>query len=141
MNDLIEEIRAALVYDPATGVITRNGRVAGCDKGNGYWRVTFKGKTYAAHRLAWAIYYGEWPDGEIDHINRVRGDNRIGNLRIVSREQNMRNRSGVAGVAIERNRWRAYIWTNGRLLHLGMFGCFGRAITARRKAEADIWGR
>lgn len=140
MEALIEEMRAALNYDAETGIIWRGQNKAGGDKGNGYIRLRFKGTRYAAHRIAWALHYGEWPHGEIDHINRDRSDNRISNLRVVSRSENMRNRGRVAGVHKEKGRWRAYIFKDQKLWHLGMFACFGGAIKARRNAEIEMWG-
>jgi hypothetical protein len=44
------------------------------------------------HILAWALYYGEWPKQTIDHINGIRGDNRIENLRDVSMKTQQQNR-------------------------------------------------
>lgn len=71
----------------------------------GYKRIYLLRKWYQAHRLAWLYVYGVWPDGEIDHVNNERGDNRIENLRVVSRSENMTNSktkkgntSGMKGV-------------------------------------------
>ncbi|MDA6380520.1 HNH endonuclease signature motif containing protein [Escherichia coli] len=68
--------------------------------------IMINGKAYPAHRLAWLIVYGTMPDGFIDHINRVRTDNRISNLRLVTHSENMQNRkiqknnkSGYRGVS------------------------------------------
>ena len=66
------------------------GSVAGCMNNWGYLQVCTKGKTYKAHRLVWLIEKGVWPE-ELDHINGVRTDNRIENLREVSRKENLRN--------------------------------------------------
>ena len=74
-----------------------------------------------AHRLMWLLYYGEYPDGEIDHINRNGHDNRISNLRVVDKSGNQRNaniprnnKTGVKGVSWDntRNAWRAAIRNN-----------------------------
>ena len=78
-------------------------------------------------RLAWFYVHGTWPDAEIDHINHMRDDDRIDNLRIVTRRSNNQNRSsprrdsttGVMGVSRKRNRWQASIQVNGAVLHLG----------------------
>ena len=60
---------------------------------NGYkmMGITFAGKRHRlmSHRVIWFLYYESWPVGEIDHINRNRSDNRIGNLRICNRQQNV----------------------------------------------------
>lgn len=88
---------------------------------DGYLMIMINGKAYPAHRLAWLIVYGTMPDGFIDHINRVRTDNRISNLRLVSRSQNnmntitsKRNRSGCRGVCFHsRDRlWHARVFVN-----------------------------
>jgi len=58
----------------------------------GYLKFKVGQKIIKAHCIAWALHYGEWPKQEIDHINRVKNDNRIVNLRDVSHTENMRNR-------------------------------------------------
>ena len=50
-----------------------------------------KGRQYLQHRVAWALHYGEWPASFIDHINHIRDDNRIHNLRVVTRAENNSN--------------------------------------------------
>lgn len=57
----------------------------------GYRYISFRGRHYYAHRLAWLIVKGEWPKNHIDHINGVKDDNRIANLRDVSSAENHRN--------------------------------------------------
>lgn len=100
-----------------------------------------------AHRAAWAIYYGRWPDGHIDHINGDRSDNRIRNLRDVSRLENQRNvalnrrnKSGYLGVywLDSCRRWWAYIGSGPTRKTLGYFECKADAIAARKSAERDI---
>jgi len=73
------------------------GTVAGYDTGRGWLRVKISGLHYKVHRIVWKMYYGEDPpEGlEVDHINRVRTDNRIENLRVVTRSVNMANSSKV----------------------------------------------
>lgn len=61
------------------------------DHGTGYLAGSLLGRCYKAHRVAWAVFYGASPCGEIDHINGVRSDNRISNLRCVSKSKNQRN--------------------------------------------------
>lgn len=101
------------------------------------------GVYYRAHRVAWAITHGEWPTSDIDHINGVRDDNRICNLRAVTRSQNRRNssmrsdnKSGITGVALDKkfNVWRAQIHVDGKHITLGAFPTFEAAVGARRKA-------
>jgi hypothetical protein len=110
----------------------------------GYGHGDIFAKRYKAHRVAWALYYGEWPEGEIDHINGIRSDNRLINLRVVSHKDNMRNqrlskanKSGVIGVcwASHRGKWSAQIKVNRKKLHLGLFGTIKEAAAARKAAE------
>ena len=90
---------ALLSYDAATGMvvwlvnkgIAKAGQVASSVNALGYGRVKINGKSVLAHRLAWALHYGEWPDGAIDHINGIKTDNRLCNLRLATRAQNQQN--------------------------------------------------
>ncbi|WP_430318310.1 HNH endonuclease [Pseudomonas nitroreducens] len=95
------------------------GAVAGCLDGKGYWQIRVFGKRHFAHRLAWELFYGVKPTGEIDHKNGVKTDNRIENLRIAMPAQNMANHgisrantSGFKGVS----RLPSGSWV-GRLSH------------------------
>lgn len=103
-------------------------------------------KAYKAHRVAWAIYTGSWPRDEIDHINHIPHDNRISNLREVSRAQNSKNmprskanNSGCTGVSWHKRakKWRARIKFD-KEIHLGLFDCFDDAVKARKKAEEEF---
>jgi hypothetical protein len=69
------------------------GSTAGSVKRNGYVAIKIDGVLYKAHRLAWYLGTGVWPapEIEIDHINRVKGDNRLCNLRLVTRIGNQAN--------------------------------------------------
>ena len=100
--------------------------------------------TCLAHRVAWALYHGEWPSGQIDHINGVRTDNRISNLRCVSHTENQRNQkrsrrntSGCTGVFwhSRTSKWCARIGVNSRSIDLGLFENKEAAIAARKAAE------
>jgi hypothetical protein len=128
-----------LAYDAATGVLTwvrprRStfiGKPAGCVSHSGYVTVCLGRTPVPAHRIAWLLHYGEWPQYDIDHINGNRADNRIGNLRDVPRRinrENMRSampgsRSGLLGVRWHaRDRlWYAAITVRGRRTILGYF--------------------
>ena len=88
-------------------------------------------------------------DMVVDHINRVKHDNRKDNLRICSQKENSRNlkisinnTSGVTGVCFNKsnNRWRATIGINGKRIHLGYFANKQDAIEARLKAELELFG-
>lgn len=124
---------------------SKPGDAAGTILRNGYVQVKIKQKRYYAHRIVWMMHYGEIPVGfEIDHINHNRQDNRIENLRIVSRKQNRmnssmysNNSSGFNGVrwCNDRMKWIATIRANGKEKNLGRFDSFGDAVLARVRAN------
>ena len=97
-------------------------------KSNGYRHGSINGKYFMAHRVAWAIYHGVWPSGQIDHINGIKSDNRLTNLRDVSASQNMRNvsykprsKSGVYGARFHKatGRWQAAFRVDGKVYSFG----------------------
>ena len=113
------------------------------DRG-GYFRGQILKKSYSLHRVAWALHYGKWPIGQIDHINGNPEDNRILNLRDVSQTENARNQklhvdssTGYVGVTFRKlaNKWRAQIRAEGKNKHLGYFDNMNDAIDARKSAE------
>ncbi len=135
-----EMIKELLIYNPDTGIflwkIASVGRikmlgVAGSKHNQGYIVITIKGKAYLAHRLAWLYVYGEIPREQLDHINNIRSDNRIANLRVATHIQNQgnqikphhENKTGFLGVSFDkrRNKYVAYISINGRNKKLGRF--------------------
>ncbi len=110
----------------------------------GYRRGNIFGRPYKAHRIAWALYHGSWPDGEIDHINGTPSDNRILNLRDVSSLENSRNlarksnnTSGVCGVSWSKAsmKWMAQITVKRKAVYLGVFDTREAAIDARLAAN------
>lgn len=110
----------------------------------GYLRGKIFNKMFSAHRLAWAIHYGELPSHCIDHINGDRSDNRIVNLRDVPPALNSRNakiptnnKSGCVGVAWSKKnkRWISYISTDDGRVHIGSFREYNEAVAARRNLE------
>ena len=132
-----ERLRELLNYDPETGVFTwrvsrrataRPGSVAGTITPKGY-RAIWIGANYRAHRLAWLYVHGEWPSGEIDHIDGNRANNAIANLRDVSTSFNHENlrkarsdsRHGFLGVSPMGKRWKARITVRGKFQHLGIY--------------------
>ena len=103
-------------------------------------------RSILAHRVAWCLFYGEWPSGMIDHMNGERDDNRIANLRIASPSENGRNRrknvtntSGCKGVYFckQKRRWRAFMKLDGKVLHFGYHKTIEAAKEARAAAEAQ----
>jgi hypothetical protein len=119
------------------------GKVALTSKCNrGYARGKIFMQNAYAHRVAWCIYYGKWPDFEVDHINQNKSDNRISNLRAASPSQNRCNRgaqknskSGVKGVfpSVTKGKWIARIRVNGVQIHLGTFP---DVISAKREYDS-----
>ena len=147
-----EQVRELLDYDPETGRFTwriaprghKAGSQAGCIDSYGYVVIRIAGAGHKAHRLAWLIAYGEWPDDQIDHINGDRSDNRIANLRDVSTQINQQNQrrartnnrsSGLLGVTRKRGRWQAQIETNGKNVFLGCYSTKEDAHSAYLKAK------
>ena len=135
-----QRLREILFYDPETGLLTwiasparrvTAGDEAGCLTEQGYRKVSLSGGRFYTHRLAWLYTTGEWPTGEIDHINGKRSDNRIENLRDVSRSRNNQNRrhaaknslSGLLGVEwhSKSGLWQARIKTDTGRVALGYY--------------------
>ena len=152
-----EYLRSILGYDPATGIFTwkvstanriKVGDVAGSPNGDGYLRLKVQSRLHLTHRLAWLYTYGEWPEDQLDHINRNRSDNRIANLRDVSHKQNLQNASkrsdntsGHPGVHwySRYSKWQARIKHNYKYIHLGYFTTIEDAVSARKAAEKLYW--
>ena len=153
-------LKELLHYNPDTGIFTWTSKPSitspisiGSEAGtntNGYVCIYVIGRIYKAHRLAWLYIHGEWPEDQIDHINRVKDDNRLINLREAGCIENSRNRtisknntSGHVGVYAHgaSGKWAASIHNGrGKLLHLGLFADIGDAISARARAELSIRG-
>jgi hypothetical protein len=135
-----QRLREVVSYDPSTGVFTRLVRTAQRHQvgdradlpcGGGYRRIAIDSIKIQAHRAAWLYVHGEFPSGQIDHINGVRDDNRLANLRDVTpaiNSQNQRgprrdNKSGFLGVVwfAPTSQWRARIHFKGKGRHLGLY--------------------
>lgn len=147
-----------LAYNPETGLfwwkkpLPRGGnrpmdRPAGSYRAGGYREIYYDGERYVAHRLAWFLFYGEWPEGQIDHINGVRDDNRIGNLRVATNSQNKANSrkprtntTGYKGVQPRGERWIAQIKHGGKRRFLGTFPTPEEAHQAYCRAAAETFG-
>ena len=151
------ELKQLLIYDPVTGVFTnkttRNSRsVAGDESGTllniGYRQVTLNNKRYFLHRLAWLYVHGQFPDQELDHVNGNRADNRIDNLRLVSKKQNMENqclradnRSGYRGVSWSngKKKWIAQVCHNNKRQTVGRFDTVEEAALAAKQARDQLF--
>jgi HNH endonuclease len=135
----VERVRELLDYDPETGVFTwrfgrrkaKKGAIAGSYTADGYQRICVDRGRYLAHRLAWLITYGVLPPDETDHINGIRDDNRMANLRLATKTLNMENMrrpridntTGILGVSWNKRakKFRSLIRFAGKNLHLGYF--------------------
>jgi len=157
----LSELNQLLRYDPESGEIywiaPGKGRIkkksAGTKEISGYKGIVINGKRIRAHIIAWALYNGKWPDDQIDHINGIKTDNRIINLREATNLQNGKNfriksnnKSGVTGVYWDKdnNKWAAVIKVNHKQIRLGRFVDFADAVKARQGAEIKYfgeWGR
>lgn len=117
-----------------------SGRRAGCMAGH-YRAIRIDGRRFLEHRLVWLWHFGDWPEHEIDHINGNKLDNRVENLRNVTRQENAKNlpvrnaKHGVPGVRPFGARWRASISHGDVTVYLGTFDDYASAVTARRDAE------
>lgn len=130
-----EYLKRILDYNPDTGEFRwkekiarciRVGNVAGNMEMSGYYRITIHGNPFPSHRLAWFYYYGKWPTQIIDHINRIKSDNRIVNLRDCSMRDNSHNSSTTNDYYVgthpsARGKWAAAIHVEQRRIHLGVF--------------------
>jgi hypothetical protein len=164
-------LRKLLTYDPDTGLLywrvrtpdmftdgkqtaahncaRWNARFAGTEAFTSVSNKRYKhgrilGKHYFAHRVIWAMANGRWPDNHIDHINGICNDNRICNLRDVTRSVNARNAkkkinntSGICGVSWHKKnqKWQANITMRGKSVNLGYFENIECATAARKAAE------
>lgn len=147
-----ERLRELLDYNPATGVFKwkptaqkrTKGLVAGSKHRGWYWIIAIDKRQYLAHRLAWLYVHGRWPLDQIDHVNGIRFDNRIANLREATTIQNRQNRkpkvAGLKGVWKYYNRWRARIYANGKCIWLGTFSTQEAASAAYREAAIKHHG-
>lgn len=154
-----ERLRNILTYDPSSGVFRwinggrniRRGQEAGATV-NGYRVIQIDGRRHYGQRLAWLYTFGRWPTDEIDHINGDPSDNKLQNLRDVTRSANMHNQrhahkgnkwSQLLGAHwnSRQRAWTSSIRTNGRLIYLGVFATDKDAhdayVSAKRALHSD----
>ncbi len=165
-----DQLNALLSYNPKTGILVWKHRPASrfkdlrsCNRWNavyagkragtvdryGYIAINLNGKLNRAHRIAWFMMTGKWPEGCLDHINGVRSDNRWENLREATRSQNncnkalrSNNKSGTSGISRHpaNGKWRVQICFEGKKHHIGYFYSKQQAIEARKLAEKQHHG-
>ena len=130
-------LQELLQYNEETGIFTwrihagnrLSNSIAGSLCKRGYFDISVDGKNYRAHRLAWLYVYGNFPIGVIDHINGIKSDNRLVNLRDVTNAKNLlsfrkvssNNTSGFLGVSKNHDGWRAEINVNVQKINLGTY--------------------
>lgn len=155
MNLTKELLNKYFSYNPEEGIFTRKtsynsfrkGDISGSVDSQGYIIISIKGERIKAHRAAMIMTHGKSPD-IVDHINGVKSDNRINNLRAVSSRQSSRNTSkskrnssGRVGVYWNKrgSKWQARICgNNGQRIQIGYFKCKLEAVAARIRAEKDL---
>mgnify|MGYP003630913526 FL=1 len=124
----------------------KSGDEVGFLNSNGYVMLSFEGKQVRAHRAAWLMSYGEVPDGQIDHINGEKTDNRIKNLRVVTNQENQmnkrvqsNNRGGTQGVYWDkaRRKYQAHLVVDGVKKALGRYDDWHEAVYAHWYAKVD----
>lgn len=160
-NDItVEYIQERLDYDLDKGKLywkpTSNkswstkfaGKEAGCRFNGGYIKLSIDNEGYLAHRLLWVLAHGYWPDG-IDHINGIRSDNRIVNLREANQSQNMsnvarwaHNTSGVKNVRWHEatGKWLVRVKKRGYTHYFGYYEDLEEACEVAHKARIELHG-
>jgi len=152
----IKKLHDTFHYDQETGAFMRralhhsNVAQAGCINRAGYRQINLKYKLWYAHQLAWAYVYGYLPACDIDHINGDKSDNRISNLRLATRSQNMQNTglrssntSGFKGAYFFKRTgtWKSEIKIEGKRIHLGYFNSAEDAALAYQQKAQELFGK
>ena len=151
------DLKKMLWYDPETGAFrwrheSRNGAikpwdVAGTMEKQGYIKIQYAQKGYLAHRLAWLYVYGYTPELTVDHINGIRDDNRICNLRLATVKQNSENRklnknnsTGHCGVyySSKDKKYVARIMHNKKQIEVGYFDSLEKAAKAVQEKRKEL---
>lgn len=133
-------IDGKLIWKITTTNSVKKGSEAGCANHRGYCRLSIDGTQYLTHRIIFLWHHGYMPENDIDHINRIKSDNRIENLREITRSCNMRNTgnpsdntSGVKGITrdVTTGRYRVRVLRH----ELGIFENYDEAVLHRLAAE------
>jgi len=143
-----DELKQYVSYDKETGVITRlkTNKLTGCLDRYGYLVVGIGQKTYKAHRLAWLYVFGGFPDGQVDHINQIKTDNRIDNLRVVTTSENCQNikqprsdnKLKTKGVIVKSKKFYAQIQVRGKKISLGYYHTIEEAAAVYQEAKSRL---
>lgn len=166
-----EELRQLLRYDADTGKLfwlprpismfpdARSGKIWNTKNAHkeafkvkdprGYRRGQVLDQKVWAHRVAFAVFHGRWADGDVDHINGDKGDNRAENLRDATRSQNLQNQasrkgstSNFLGVSWKNSSrsWVAQIGGDGKTKFIGAFSSEIAAAMAYDEAAKERFG-
>ena len=151
----MHRLRELLIYDPASGIILWKwnyrsdliGRRAGNIRPDGRRRIKIDGRLYYANHVAWALFYGKWPDHEVDHKSRDSADDSICNLRAATPTQQCQNRAfrknavGHRGLRYQSSgNIAVQIQVNGKKISLGTFATYDEAVAVRLAAEKKFFG-
>lgn len=152
----IARLHEMFTYDPETGIFRR--KVSMCKNKykageeltyigkDGYLAISLNRRRMVGHRVAWAMHYGEWPKQALDHINGIRSDNRIANLRLADIWQNAANKAPPSGRRekgirlLPNGKWQAQIQVRGKLKYLGRFTEKAEAAKAYQQASIAAYG-
>jgi len=154
-------VRETLSYDPERGILIRvktfgnrqdrvskpAGNVRRNKTGGAYRQVSVGKRSHYSHRVCYLLYYGHWPNGQLDHIDHDGLNNKIDNLRVVTQSENLKNApmridntSGHVGVTWHKGRkkWQAGIIVNRSYHFLGRFDDIDLAVSVRKQAEIEF---
>ncbi len=138
-----EKLHNLFIYTNGILIWKKWNKIAGYSRYDDRIVIKIDNQLYMQSRIIWKMFYGNEPK-EIDHINRNPSDDRIENIRSVTRSQNMyntnlrsTNKSGIKGVHFDkdRNKWFASITNNYKAIALGRYDNIEDALKARKKAE------
>jgi hypothetical protein len=110
---------------------------------HGYITFRLLGGHAAGHRVAWLLHFGEWPSGHIDHVNGIRSDNRIANLRDVTPYANARNKPSIlvgrmVGAVRDGDEWSAVILKYAQTVEVGRFSTSKEASEAAKHEQQKV---
>ena len=150
VREVLRYDNGKLIWEKPLSKCVKKGSVAGHINSYGYRMIGIDYGLYRAHRLIWLYHYGYFPENGLDHKNRDKSDNRLGNLRESSNACNIRNcptyknnKAGVKGLWFNKARktWDVRICLSGKNYYLGKLKDFDEAVLLRLAAEQCLdWG-